>query len=189
MGLGVSLKIPLDSVIQQVQQGTSKMKLKWRRTQKEYDNWLRNPVTMARMTLLVKTKDKSVRVKPCFNNDLYRKLERMINVEPAKAFMLIKGASHLRNDEKVELFKSLWIRASKASMSKVARSLSADEIANAWNKTMNDLENNHSTVFAAGSGQEGLGARSQWFHSTVSRQASALLQPGRPMRKYTVYRR
>ena len=60
MDLAVSQKIPLDNAIQQVQQGTSKMKLKWSRMLKEYDKWLHNPVAMARTVLMVNTKDKSV---------------------------------------------------------------------------------------------------------------------------------
>ena len=140
MDLAVSQKIPLDNAIQQVQQGTSKMKLKWSRMLKEYDKWFHNPVTMARTVLMVNTKDKSVRVKPCFNNDLHNKLERMINIEPVKAIMLVRGTRHLSNEEKVELFKSQWKRASKIEMGKKAKSLPANMIAEIWDEAMKDLE-------------------------------------------------
>ena len=101
---------------------------------KEFDDWLYNPVAMTRKTLLVNTKGKSVKVRLCFSNDLLSKIERMINVEPAKAVMLIKGTRQLRDEEKVELFKSQWKQASKANMSKIARSLPADMIANIWKR-------------------------------------------------------
>ena len=81
-----SAKVPLRTIIQNIQQGTHTMTL-----QKEKKSWIRDPLAMAKCDLFVKTKNHSVKIKHKYQTGLYKTLAKQILAEPGKTYMFIRA--------------------------------------------------------------------------------------------------
>ena len=91
---------------------------------KEYKEWLQNPETMAKKSLFVDTKDKSIKVRPKFVSlGLYKGLINLAKHEPGKTKMLLEATKKMNSEEKAALFQIMWEGKNKSEINKKAQGL------------------------------------------------------------------